>query len=39
MKHTDGSQSSGGYLRGHFHQGGVISAGGVSLTMRWRYVQ
>jgi hypothetical protein len=39
MKHADGSQSSGGFLQGHFLQGGVISASGVGLTMRWRYVQ
>ncbi len=39
MKYTDGTQSSGGYLKGHFLQGGVIPASGVSLTMRWRYVQ
>jgi hypothetical protein len=38
MKHSDGSQSSGGFLRGHFLQDGVISASGVGLTMRWRYV-
>jgi hypothetical protein len=38
MKHADGSQTSGGFLRGHFLQGGVISASGVGQTMRWRYV-
>ena len=28
-----------GYLKGHFLQGGVISASSVNLTMRWRYAQ
>jgi hypothetical protein len=39
IKNADGSLSSGGFLRGHFLQGGVISASGVGLAMRWRYVQ
>ncbi len=39
MKYADGRQISGGYLKGHFLQGGVISAGSVDVTMRWRYVQ
>ena len=38
MKYPDGSQSLGGFLRGHFLQGGVISASGVGQTMRWRYL-
>jgi hypothetical protein len=39
LKYADGSQLSGGYLKGHFLQGGVISASGVNPTMRWRYAQ
>jgi hypothetical protein len=39
MKYADGTQISGGYLKGHFFQGGVISASSVDLTMRWRYAQ
>jgi hypothetical protein len=39
MKYADGTQISGGYLKGHFLQGGVISASSVNLTMRWRYAQ
>ncbi|MGA8090543.1 MAG: hypothetical protein WCA10_24925 [Terracidiphilus sp.] len=39
LKYTDGTQFSGGYLRGHFLQGGVISAASVHLSVRWRYTQ
>ena len=39
MRHADGSQSSGGFLKGHFLQGGVVSVGGVGPSMRWRYMQ
>jgi hypothetical protein len=39
MKYADGRQISGGYLKGHFLQGGVISVGSVDVTMRWRYAQ
>jgi hypothetical protein len=39
VKYADGMQISGGYLKGHFLQGGVISASSVSLIKRWRYAQ
>jgi hypothetical protein len=39
MKYADGKLISGGYLKGHFLQGGVISVSKVDLTMRWRYMQ
>jgi hypothetical protein len=37
IKYADGTQVSGGYLKGHFHQGSVISATAVSQTKYWRY--
>lgn len=39
MKFADGTQSFGGYLKGHFLEGGVISASSANLTMHWRYAQ
>jgi hypothetical protein len=37
MKDTDGTLFLGGYSRGHFVHGGVISANSVNLPKRWRY--
>ena len=37
VKYADGTQFSGGYSRGHFVNGGVISANSVNLPKRWRY--
>ena len=37
MKDADGTQFSGGYLAGHFVQGGVISVNGANLPKHWRY--
>lgn len=39
MKYADGTEISGGYLRGNFHQGGVISAAAPDLTKHWRYAE
>ena len=39
MKYADGSQFSGGFLKGHFLQGSVISASSLNMTMRWRYIE
>jgi hypothetical protein len=39
MKHADGTQISGGYLKGNFVQGGVISAAGVDQVKHWRYAE
>jgi hypothetical protein len=37
VRYANGTQFSGGYLKGYFRQGGVISANTVSLTKHWRY--
>jgi len=39
LKYADGTQVSGGYLKGNFLQGGVISAAAVHQTKRWRYAE
>jgi hypothetical protein len=38
LKFSDGTQFSGGYLRGHFHHGGAVSAATVNQSKHWRYV-
>jgi hypothetical protein len=39
MKYADGTQISGGYLRGNFLQGGIISATAIGQTKHWRYAE
>jgi hypothetical protein len=39
MKYADGTEISGGYLKGHFLQGGVISATAADQTKLWRYTE
>jgi len=39
MKYADGTQISGGYLKGHFLNGGVILATAVVQTKHWRYAE
>jgi hypothetical protein len=39
MKYAGGTQLSGGYLKGHFLHGGVITASAVGQTTHWRYVK
>jgi hypothetical protein len=39
IKDTDGMQFSGGYLAGHFVQGGVISANAANVPKCWRYLE
>jgi len=39
MKHADGTQVSGGYLKGLFVQGGVISTAAVDQIKHWRYAE
>lgn len=39
IKYADGMQFSGGYHRGHFVQGGVVSASEVKQTKHWRYAE
>jgi hypothetical protein len=37
MKHADGTQISGGFLKGNFLHDGVILAIAVHQTKHWRY--
>jgi hypothetical protein len=39
MKYADGTQVSGGYLKGNFLQGGIIPAAAASQTKHWRYAE
>jgi hypothetical protein len=39
MKHADGTQVSGGYLKGNFVQGGVISTSAADRIKHWRYAE
>ncbi len=39
MKHADGTQVSGGFLKGNFLQRGVISAAPADQIKLWRYTE
>ncbi|HUD57777.1 MAG TPA: hypothetical protein VMR02_21290 [Terracidiphilus sp.] len=39
IKCADGTQISGGYLKGYFLHGSVISATAVNQTKYWRYAE
>jgi hypothetical protein len=39
MKCADGTQVSGGYLKGSFLHGGVISVAAIHQTTHWRYAE
>jgi hypothetical protein len=39
LKYADGTEISGGYLKGHFLHGDVIPATAVDQMKRWRYAE